>query len=124
LFSDFKRVDALLTRYQEQWEADYKKEFSLKTHIGRINSDFGNANSVEQIVENLKKDQSEWANKQLETLSRMSPSSLKVTFKAIEKGAKLSLSDNLKMEYRISCKMLENNDFYEGVRASEYQFSF
>ena len=119
-FLDLKGIDDLLTRYQEQWESDYKKEFSLKPHIGRINSIFGNANSVEEIVENLKRDQSEWSKTQLDTLFKMSPTSLKVTFKANQEGAKMTLPDNLKMEFRITYRMLENHDFYEGVRARKF----
>ncbi|XP_074599436.1 3-hydroxyisobutyryl-CoA hydrolase, mitochondrial-like isoform X2 [Brevipalpus obovatus] len=114
---DLKGIDALLTRYQEQWEADFKKEFSLKQYIGRINAAFGAAESVEQIFENLKKDQSDWAKQQLEVLSKMSPTSLKVTFKAFHDGAKMSLPECLKMEYRIASQMMYQHDFFEGVRA-------
>lgn len=116
---DLKGIDALLTRYQEQWEADFKREFSLKQYIGRINSAFS-ADSVEQIFENLQKDQSEWAKQQLDILSKMSPTSLKVTFRALKEGAKMSLPECLKMEYRIACQMLEDHDFFEGVRARKY----
>ncbi|XP_053209246.1 3-hydroxyisobutyryl-CoA hydrolase, mitochondrial-like isoform X1 [Panonychus citri] len=114
---DLKGIDSLLTRYQEQWEADYKKEFSLKQYKGRINSAFG-AESVEQIMENLSKDSSDWSKQQLEILNSVSPTSLKVTFKALQQGAMMSLPDCLKMEYRIAHKMMHESDFFEGVRAA------
>ena len=56
----------------------------------------------------------------MDTLFKMSPTSLKVTFKANQEGAKMTLPDNLKMEFRITYRMLENHDFYEGVRARKF----
>lgn len=48
----------------------------------------------------------------------MSPTSLKITKLAVDKGRELSLAECLKMEYRLSCASLtRDGDFYEGVRA-------
>ncbi|RWS04455.1 enoyl-CoA hydratase-like protein [Dinothrombium tinctorium] len=114
---DLNNIDKVLIKYQEQWEADYKKEFTLKPYIGRINSAFGDAKNVEQIFENLKRDTSEWAKQTLETLQKMSPTSLKVTFRELHEGANMSLPECLRMEYRISQKFMMTDDFFEGVRA-------
>ena len=46
------------------------KDFVLEPHIEEINRLF-DGNTVEEIVENLKTDGSEWATKQLNTLSKM-----------------------------------------------------
>ena len=100
---------------------DYKKEFSLKPYIGRINSVFG-ADSVEKITEGLKQDHSEWAKQTLEKLSKTSPTSLKLTFKQIQKGASMSLPECLRMEYRITQNVMQNHDFFEGVRACKFSF--
>uniref|UniRef100_A0A669ELJ7 3-hydroxyisobutyryl-CoA hydrolase n=1 Tax=Oreochromis niloticus TaxID=8128 RepID=A0A669ELJ7_ORENI len=75
------------------------------------------ASSVEGIVKNLKTDGSEFAKKQTETLSKMSPTSLKITLKQLQAGASLSLQDVLVMEYRLSQACMRGYDFYEGVRA-------
>uniref|UniRef100_A0AAX7THL1 3-hydroxyisobutyryl-CoA hydrolase n=1 Tax=Astatotilapia calliptera TaxID=8154 RepID=A0AAX7THL1_ASTCA len=75
------------------------------------------ASSVEGIVKNLKTDGSEFAKKQTETLSKMSPTSLKITLKQLQAGAALSLQDVLVMEYRLSQACMRGCDFYEGVRA-------
>ena len=45
-------------------------DFVLEPHLEEINRLF-NGNTVEEIVENLKTDGSEWATKQLNTLSKM-----------------------------------------------------
>ena len=46
----------------------------------------------------------------------MSPMSLKITFEQIERGAHLTLQDCLSMEYRLTQRCCEDNDFYEGKR--------
>uniref|UniRef100_A0A671L501 3-hydroxyisobutyryl-CoA hydrolase n=1 Tax=Sinocyclocheilus anshuiensis TaxID=1608454 RepID=A0A671L501_9TELE len=75
------------------------------------------AGSVEEIMENLKKDGSAFALKQTETLAKMSPTSLKLTFRQIQEGARMSLQEVLVMEYRLSQACMRGHDFYEGVRA-------
>lgn len=115
---DLPSIHRLLSKYQEQWEADHYKEFSLKPFIGRINSIFG-GNSVEEILSSLEKDNSEWSKKQLERLNQFSPSSLKVTFRQIREGSQLSLSDCLRMEFRMSMNFLRKDDFFEGVSAGQ-----
>ena len=76
------------------------------------------ASSVEEIIQRLKEDNSEWAKNTLQMLLKASPTSLKVTMRAIQKGSTLNLSDCLKMEYRLACTALNRtSDFCEGVRA-------
>ncbi|KAK5974013.1 3-hydroxyisobutyryl-CoA hydrolase mitochondrial [Trichostrongylus colubriformis] len=107
-----KSVDAMI----REFEPVDVPVFSLEEHLPAINTAF-QATSVEEIFENLKKDGSEWAQKQLKTLSKMSPTSMKVTFKQLEKGAKMSFSKVFTMEYRLTQRSLEDHDFYEGCRA-------
>uniref|UniRef100_A0A3Q3D7Y0 3-hydroxyisobutyryl-CoA hydrolase n=1 Tax=Hippocampus comes TaxID=109280 RepID=A0A3Q3D7Y0_HIPCM len=71
--------------------------------------------TMEGVMHNLKADGSEFAKKQ--TLSKMSPTSLKLTFKQLQLGATLSLRDVLVIEYRLSQACMRGRDFYEGVRA-------
>uniref|UniRef100_A0A674MW63 3-hydroxyisobutyryl-CoA hydrolase n=1 Tax=Takifugu rubripes TaxID=31033 RepID=A0A674MW63_TAKRU len=52
-----------------------------------------------------------------QTLSKMSPTSMKITFRQLQAGATLSLSEVLVMEYRLSQACMRGCDFYEGVRA-------
>lgn len=114
---DLLNIDRILQKYQQQWEDEYRKEFSLKPHIGRINSIFGQAQTVEEIISGLEKDNSEWARKHLDVLSKMSPTSLKLTFEQLKRGKTMTLPECLKMEFRMACRVLESKDFYEGVRA-------
>lgn len=47
----------------------------------------------------------------------MSPSSMKITLKELSLGAKLSLAECLRMEFRLGNHHLIDSDFAEGVRA-------
>ncbi|KAM0726829.1 3-hydroxyisobutyryl-CoA hydrolase, mitochondrial [Formica fusca] len=106
-------VAEILNKYQPK----LNHEFSLAPHMSQIENYFS-APSVEEIIERLKKDNSEWAQKNVETLLKMSPSSLKVSKKAIDEGNGKSLAECLEIEYRLAYTALnKNSDFYEGVRA-------
>ncbi|KAM3862501.1 3-hydroxyisobutyryl-CoA hydrolase, mitochondrial [Diretmus argenteus] len=109
-------VSRVLDSYQNQSSLDAEKPFVLKEHIADIDRLFGSS-SVEGILQNLKADGSSFAMKQAETLSKMSPMSLKITHKQLQQGASLSLQDVLVMEYRLSQACMRGYDFYEGVRA-------
>uniref|UniRef100_A0A3Q2X538 3-hydroxyisobutyryl-CoA hydrolase n=1 Tax=Haplochromis burtoni TaxID=8153 RepID=A0A3Q2X538_HAPBU len=111
-------VSRVLDSYQSQSSLDAEKPFILKKHVSDIDRLFS-ASSVEGIVKNLKTDGSEFAKKQTETLSKMSPTSLKITLKQLQAGAALSLQDVLVMEYRLSQACMRGCDFYEGVRAGK-----
>uniref|UniRef100_A0A673J5I1 3-hydroxyisobutyryl-CoA hydrolase n=1 Tax=Sinocyclocheilus rhinocerous TaxID=307959 RepID=A0A673J5I1_9TELE len=94
-------VAQLLDSYQEQSSLDAEKPFVLQEQTDAIDRLFS-AGSVEEIMENLKKDGSAFALKQTETLAKMSPTSLKLTFRQIQEGARMSLQEVLVMEYRLS----------------------
>lgn len=66
-------------------------------------------------MQRLKKDNSEWAQKTIDILLQMSPSSLKIAKKAIDEANGKSLAECLEIEYRLACSALqEGSDFYEG----------
>ncbi|KAI6240050.1 Crotonase domain containing protein [Aphelenchoides fujianensis] len=90
--------------------------FSLAPHLSTIERCFG-ANSYEEILKALEKDGSEFAQNQLKELAKMSPSSLKVSFKQIRDGKKLGFSDVFPIEYRMAQHFCNNHDFHEGCRA-------
>ncbi|RVE58450.1 hypothetical protein OJAV_G00209490 [Oryzias javanicus] len=109
-------VSKVLNSYQNQSSTDSDKPFVLDKHLHDIDRLFS-ASSMEGIMQNLKADGSEFAKKQAEILSKMSPTSLKITYRQLQAGATLSLQDVLVMEYRLSQACMRGCDFYEGVRA-------
>ncbi|KAM8857411.1 3-hydroxyisobutyryl-CoA hydrolase, mitochondrial [Synchiropus picturatus] len=110
------RIAEVLDCYHGQCTLDSEKPFILEKHMADINRWFS-SDSVEGIFQNLKDDGSEFAMKQLETLSKMSPTSMKMSLRHLRKGASLSLQDNLMMDYRLTQACMRGHDFYEGVRA-------
>lgn len=109
-------VQNVLDNYDEMCSDEEQKEFVLEKYIHQINSCFDKP-TIEEILQALKDDGSNWAMKQVETLHKMSPTSLKITLRQLQEGQHLSLSDCLKMEYRLTQRCMEDNDFYEGIRA-------
>ena len=59
----------------------------------------------------------EWALKQHATLSRMSPTSMKLTLRALREGGVLNILGALQNEFRVVCAIKHGHDFYEGIRA-------
>ena len=72
--------------------------------------------SVEAILASLAEGD-EWALAQHATIARMSPTSLKLTLRALRLGASESIEAALRTEYRVVCQIKHGHDFYEGVRA-------
>ncbi|KAI6174733.1 3-hydroxyisobutyryl-CoA hydrolase, mitochondrial [Aphelenchoides fujianensis] len=105
-------VDQLLKKHQPK----DLPAFSLAPHLPTIERCF-RANSYEEILKALEKDGSEFAQNQLKELAKMSPSSLKVSFKQIRDGKKLGFSDVFPIEYRMAQHFCNNHDFHEGCRA-------
>lgn len=85
-----------------------------------IDQAFGNVTSVEEIMTALNDMQdTDFGRRTLESLSKMSPTSLKVTMEGLRRGAMCqSITEDLKMEYRMSQAFIrKGSDFYEGLRA-------
>lgn len=108
----YNEVDAVIREFQPS----NIPTFSLEEHLPVIKKTFY-AKSVGEIFENLRAENSEWSKEQLKTLSKMSPTSLKVTFKQLENGGKMKFDEVFTMEYRLAQRFLEDHDFFEGCRA-------
>jgi enoyl-CoA hydratase len=74
--------------------------------------------SVEEILDALKADGSEFALATADEILTKSPTSLKVTLRALREARGLeTLEDCLRLEYRLACRLFESHDFHEGIRA-------
>jgi len=73
--------------------------------------------SVEAIL-NALEDEGEWGKQTAASLATRSPTSLKITFRAMREGRSMDFDSCMRMEYRITMRALEGHDFYEGVRAA------
>jgi enoyl-CoA hydratase len=72
---------------------------------------------VEDILAALAAEGTEWAESTRSTLSRMSPTSLKVTLRQLRKCRSLTYDEIVAYEYRLSQRMSALPDFREGIRA-------
>ena len=88
----------------------------LKNDFEKINELFS-GNSLEDIFRRMENDNSEFSQKNLSLLRSKSPTSLKITFRQIRNGSDLNFEDCMKMEFRMVSKVMDDHDFYEGVRA-------
>ncbi len=94
-------------------------ESSLQTNQKQIDAVFSGATMLECVekAEALAAEGNEWALKTAKSLRHNSPFSLASTFYALEQAANKDLENCLKMEYRFSHRVLNHEDYYEGVRA-------
>ncbi len=76
------------------------------------------AESVAEIEAKLKAHGSEWAEKQLAALLKLSPLAMSITLEQMRRCANRSFEDTMTIEYRMSqACMRPGHDFFEGVRA-------
>ena len=73
-------------------------------------------NSVEGIMASLATGD-DWARSTAATMAAMSPTSLKLTHRALRAGASATIEDALRTEFRIVSHLRTGHDFFEGVRA-------
>jgi len=91
---------------------------ALLDHTALIDRCFA-FDTVEEILNALETDGSDFARETLQLLKSRSGISLKLTLKLLRAGrASTTLNECLEREYAACAAMLSNPDFYEGVRAA------
>jgi len=81
-------------------------------------TDAFSASSVDEIIAKLKKSGTPWAQETLDTLSELSPISLRVTFRALHRHKDMPLKQVFDEEFFMCRQFLEQADFAEGVTAA------
>jgi len=105
-------VDSIIARFAQQ-----PPPSDLASHTREIEAAF-RFDSVEAIRSALDGMGTEWARKTLTALDRRSPLALKLTLAAIRQARTLpSLEAALKVEFRLTVRLMEHGEFLEGVRA-------
>jgi enoyl-CoA hydratase len=111
-----ENANATVTEIMERFAIAYPKS-ALLDHVKEIETCFSQ-NTLEEIFQSLAENGSEWCLQTLAILKTKSPTSLKVTLKALQEGEKASFSDCMRIEYRLTNRFLEAHDFFEGIRAA------
>jgi enoyl-CoA hydratase len=76
-----------------------------------------NKKTMEEILVALEKDGSQWCHDVATSLKAKSPTSLKVTLRALQEATALEFDSCMQMEYRLTSRFIEQHDFFEGIRA-------
>ncbi|HYM02599.1 MAG TPA: enoyl-CoA hydratase/isomerase family protein [Stellaceae bacterium] len=106
-----KAVDAVLARFAaDPGPAPLR---ALRPAIDRC---FGR-DSVEAIVDALRRESGDWAKEALGAIGRASPLSLKITFRQLQIGVGMDIEAALALEYRMTQHCMAGHDFFEGIRA-------
>lgn len=83
----------------------------------QIASLFAGHERLEDLIAGLGRNDGAFAIETAKTLARMSPTSMKLTFEQLKRGAGLSFDEAMRMEFRMVRRVMEGHDFFEGVRS-------
>lgn len=86
----------------------------VREQIARLFTGF---ETLDALMANLEKNDGVFGIETFKTLARMSPTSLKIAFEQMKRGHGLDFNEVMKMEFRIVRRVMEGQDFFEGVRA-------
>jgi enoyl-CoA hydratase len=87
----------------------------LAQHRAAIDRAFAGA-TVEAVFDALKRE-GDWGATIAAHLATLSPTSLKVTYRAMRQGKRLDFDACMRTEDRLASRLVESHDFGEGVRA-------
>ena len=73
--------------------------------------------TVEKIMADLEKNTDSWCQEIATVMKTKSPTSLKVTLRALQEANELDFNEAIQNEFRLTNHFLEEHDFFEGVRA-------
>ena len=105
-------IEAVLDRF-----AGDPGEAPLNLVRQQIRTLFQDHARIEDLIAALEKDGGQFAKETLATLAKMSPTSMKIAFEQMKRGHSLDFDHVMQMEFRIVRRVMENHDFFEGVRA-------
>lgn len=74
--------------------------------------------TVEEIIHALLDEKNDWCHATAAELKTKSPTSLKVTLRALQEAVNLDFEECMTIEYRLTCHFLESHEFFEGIRAA------
>jgi enoyl-CoA hydratase len=110
---DARDVDDILSRF-----SDPPGEAPLARHAPLLDRAMRGAR-VEDIIDALRADGSDFAHQAADEIGGRSPTALKVTHELLKRGAAAErLEDCLASEFRAASRLLETHDLYEGIRAA------
>ncbi|RIB09845.1 3-hydroxyisobutyryl-coenzyme A hydrolase [Gigaspora rosea] len=110
---DHEVINAVIEEFVAECNRDHS--YALGGNVRKSIDRCFKGDSVEDILKALEQENSAWSRETINTLLRMSPTSLKVALKQLRKGKNMVITDCFKMEYRLAQKFLKKSDFARGV---------
>lgn len=107
----FDNVDEAIGQYAVPIDPE-----TFGRHRGAIDRHFLQ-NSAEDVLESLRSDPSDWAQKQADIVKLKSPTSLKICHRQLRDGLTLDFNACMRLEYRVVNRIFTGHDFFEGTRA-------
>lgn len=114
---------AVLMKYHDITPVDPSESFlaQQRSDIDQVfNFQKNESLTVEEILAKLAELNNDFGKSTIETLQKMSPTSMKITLEGLKRGSKVStVGEDLQMEFRMSqrCTLHKDTDFMEGTRA-------
>lgn len=90
---------------------------SLAAHRVAIDHAFS-LPTVEAIIEQLRQQNTPWAEQTVTELLQKSPTSLKITLHKLRDCQAFDFAQWLQLDFRLTLRILEHREFYEGIRAA------
>ncbi|KOS60494.1 enoyl-CoA hydratase/isomerase family protein [Lysinibacillus sp. FJAT-14222] len=109
-------VNVILNQLLTAYASHPVKNGKLSALQNEIDKHFSK-DTVEEILESLEKDPSEFASETKQLLLSKSPSSLKITLKQLTDGKEKTLEECFATDLLLAKKFLRHDDFFEGVRS-------
>jgi enoyl-CoA hydratase/carnithine racemase len=89
----------------------------IADNLVHLNKAFA-SDRLEEILEALEADESEWAETELVTLTGKSPQACKVSLRLLAEGGNMpDFAAEMRQEYAVAARVVRRPDFAEGVRA-------
>lgn len=105
-----------LTSIMDDFREPLSEQSSPLAHPAHIEHCFS-APTVEEIIQAATHSGDTRCLDAVTLLAKKSPTSLRVTLCALQKGGQLDFDACMKQEYRMTCHFLKAHDFLEGIRA-------
>ncbi|KAJ3348699.1 hypothetical protein HDU83_001102 [Entophlyctis luteolus] len=116
--SDLDVVDSAINEFvADSPTVEGWSNWSLGKVAESINRCFSHR-TIEAIISSLENEGTVWSSETLQTLKKMSPTSLKVTLEQLRRGRQEDFATCFRMEYRMVQESLQSKDFLEGVTAA------
>lgn len=106
-----------VTEILKPFSAATTKTADLLKHQAEIAKAFSQS-TVEDVLSYLDSSENAWCQETAKILKTKSPTSLKITFAALQKAVSQSFDHCMNVEYRLTNRFIKGRDFFEGIRAA------